>query len=153
MKTLAIIQGSNITLHDDGHISFIADADIDCDGSGGNPDHDPYFQPDTSLHNNGKALNAYKESFIVVPAIILTAVKPIILGCRARVHYLETGLITEAVVGDIGPRTKIGELSVFCAKELGMPSNPNIGGTSNKFVIYELWPGVPAFGYKLQPYK
>lgn len=145
MKVIGTIQGCEILLHHDGHISFIADADIDCDGLGGNPAGDPFFQADTSLHNNGKALTAETEAYIVVPPLILEAVPGIILGCQARIHYRETGKWSPAVVGDIGPRVKIGELSVKAANNVGMASNPNTGGENDmRMVIYELWPGCPA---------
>lgn len=157
MKVLATIQGVEIIEHDDGHVSFLADADIDCDGSGGNPDHDPYFQPDTTLHHrDGTALNAYTESFIVVPPAIVKGVPGIVMGCKARVYYRQTGDITDAVVGDLGPTKKVGELSVHCARKVNMPSNPNVGGDDDfRMTLYELWPGVPALvdgiQYPLQP--
>ena len=145
-KLIATIQNCNIWQGTDGRCWMVADADIDCDGSGGNPDHDPYFQPDTSLHDHeGKALNAYTVPFIVLPPAAMLGVTGRVLGCRARVHYLETGKIAEAVVGDQGPRLKVGELSVECARRLGMPSNPNAGGCQDfSLVLYEWWPGFPA---------
>lgn len=157
-RTIATIQGCDIILHNDGRCSMLADADIDCDGSGGNPDNDPYFQPDTSLHHDGKALNAYKVPFMVLPPSALLKVIPIVLGCKCRVHYRETGEIEDGVVGDIGPTFKVGELSVEYAKRIGMPHNPNHGGTSDfRMVLYEWWPGVPAMvdgiQYHLQPYR
>lgn len=156
MRIVVTIQGCEILQHEDGHVSFLADADIDCDGSGGNPDNDPYFQPDTTLHRNGRALNAYAESFIVVPPSIIKGVVPVVLGCKARVLYRKTGIYRDAVVGDVGPRTKIGELSVALAKRLGIPHNPNYGGESDfRLVLYEIWPGIPAtvdgLDYQLQP--
>lgn len=78
-------------LKDGPKIFFVADCDVDADGSGGNPYHDPYFQPDTSYHLNGKALNPHKVPFIVVPSSIIKAVKPVVLGCRAKMTYLKTG--------------------------------------------------------------
>jgi len=47
-------------------VRFIADADIDADGSGSSHG-DPYFQNDTTLHYNGMALNSDVDKFIVVP--------------------------------------------------------------------------------------
>lgn len=145
MKVLDVIQGCEILVHDDGHLSYVAKATIDCDGSGGNPDNDPYFQPDTSLHRNGQALNAYRENFIVVPPSIINGVRPIVLGCKAAVLYRETGKMIDAVVGDIGPRRKLGELSVAAARALGMSGNPNTGGEDDfRQVVYLLWPGIAA---------
>ncbi len=81
---------------------------------------------------------------------------PVVLGCQCRVHYLKTGKIVNGAVGDVGPTSKVGELSISFANELGMPSNPNTGGESGfSYVVYEWWPGEPAFAdgihYHLQP--
>lgn len=143
-------------LDDDGHIFFVADCDIDCDGSGGNQDHDPYFQPDTTYHHQGKALNAYTVPFIVVPASIIKSVPGIVLGCRAQMTYLKTGLSTECIVGDIGPSFKLGEASPQAARRVGMPSSPINGGEDDyNAVLFELWPGsqteIDGVRYKLQP--
>jgi Fungal chitosanase of glycosyl hydrolase group 75 len=128
---------------------------IDCDGSGGNPDNDPYFQPETSLKNKGKSLNAYKTAFIVVPPFVIGCVKPIVMGCQAAVINLQNGLVTPAVVGDCGPTKKIGEASCKCAEDIGLDGDPNSGGTEKKIVRYMIWPGIPALvdgiTYKLQP--
>lgn len=161
MKLIATIAGRDVWLHDDAHMSWLSHARIDCDGvdSNGQPNniyHDPYYQPATTLKNNGKSLNALTESYIVVPPAIVRGVGPVVMGCRARVHYRQTGKITDAVVGDGGPTSKIGELSVHCAENVGMPHNPNTGGDDNvDMVLYEIWPGVPALVdgvvYSLQP--
>jgi hypothetical protein len=151
MRTLITLQGCPIYHFQpqidggDERVVFTADADIDCDGSGGNPDHDPYFQPDTTLHYEGRALNAYKERFIVVPPAVCRGTKGRVLGSRVRVHYLRTGRICDAVVGDIGPTKKVGELSPACALALGMNPNPNTGGEDHYgMVVYEIWPEQPA---------
>jgi Fungal chitosanase of glycosyl hydrolase group 75 len=127
---------------------------IDCDGSGGNPDDDPYYQDDTSLHYNGKALNAYEVPFIVVPPFVISCVKPVVMGCMAVVINLGKGLVAQAVVGDCGPQKKIGEASCKCAENVGLDGDPNHGGTEEKIVRYMIWPGIPAIvdgiTYKLQ---
>ena len=64
-----------------------------------------------------------------------------VLGCQARVSF--QGKTTEAVVGDIGPRHKLGELSVACAKALDIPHSPINGGV-DEGVHYEIIPGQPA---------
>lgn len=142
MKVIATIQGCEILLHADGHCSMLADADIDCDGSGGDLDHDRYFKPDTSLHYNGKALNAYTTPFIVLPPVAIHAVGPIVLGCLALVFNRESGIMTYGVVGDVGPRAKVGEVSVNMAMRVELPHNPNTGGTSDfRQMLYLWWPG------------
>lgn len=157
MKILATYQNSPVYLHDDGHLSWLAGCAIDNDGSGGNPEHDPDHQDQTSLrHQDGSSLNAQTESFIVIPGGLAHKVGPIVLGCQARVHYRQSGDITDAVVGDVGPSTKIGEASVKCAKMLGMNPSPINGGEDQRdMVLFECWPGVPAVVsgilYPLQP--
>lgn len=157
--TLTVIQGQPVEYDPARNIiHFTADADIDCDGSGGNPWGDPYFQPDTSLHVDGHALNAEKVPFIVVPPAIIAAVKPVVLGSWARVTYYRTGRQCLAVVGDIGPRSKIGEISVECARRLGMNPSPIDGGEDDfTQVLYEIEPGRPAvidgITYPLQPWR
>lgn len=97
-------------------------------------------------------LDSEKVPFIVVPAPLRTLVKATILGCRARVTHLLTGNSIEAVVGDIGPATHLGEASIAVAKELGVPSDPRKGGCETD-ISYEIFPGVPAPGFVLQPMR
>lgn len=145
MNLLFAIQASPVYLHGDGHISFLAGMMIDGDGSGGNAAGDPDFQADTSLHRNGAALNAEVDQFIVVPPAIIEAVPQTVLGCNVRVLNRENGRIAWAVVGDIGPREKLGEASIALANALGIPPSPLNGGTGRRDqLLYELWPGVPA---------
>lgn len=137
------------------HVYFTADADVDADGSGGNPHGDPWFQPDTTLHHGGKALNAEKVPFIVVPPVIRQKTKGIVMGCQAKITNKKNGKSCMAVVGDIGPRTKTGELSCEAARRVGLSGNPNTGGTDERIIIYELWPGqaavVDGIDYDLMP--
>jgi hypothetical protein len=116
----------------------------DCDGSGGNPDNDPYYQDDTSLHYKGKALNAYEVPFVVVPPLVIGCVLPIVLGCQGVCVNLKNGLSTPTVTGDIGPSAKIGEMSCECAARVGLSGNPNHGGTSENIICYCIWPGIAA---------
>lgn len=159
MRVIAVFPGKDggtIREFDNGTVTFTSDADIDTDGSG--PLHgDPYAQPDTTLHWGGMALNADVDKYIVVPPIIITSVKGIVMGCKAHVLNLENGKETFAVVGDRGPRKKLGEISVACAKAIGIPWSPISGGTDDHIIKYTIWPGVPAEvdgkKYNLQPYR
>lgn len=151
-QTIAIIQGHPITANDNGSVTFgPCKADICADGSG--PSFgDPDWQNDTALHHGDNALDATKVPFIVVPPIIRKGVVGIVLGCQAAVAY--NGKTCSAVVGDIGPHDKLGEISVACAEALGIPSSPIDGGVDSG-VSYHLLPGVPAvvdgITYNLQP--
>lgn len=132
----------NVLLHDDGHLSFMGDMDIDCDGSGGNPHGDRFFAPDTTLHFQGHALNAEKIPFIVLPPEIIDLVPGKMLGAKSRMSY--RGKSVDTVVGDVGPHNKAGEGSPAAAQAVDIPSNPNTGGIDDPHVLFEVWPDVPA---------
>ncbi len=143
MRTIATIDGEKISELTDGSVTYTAKAMIDTDGSG--PLHgDPCAQTDTSLHLDGKALNADIDRYIVVPPAIINGVKGIVLGCQAYCQNIRNGMTTAAVVGDIGPRKKLGEMSVACAKALGINPSPTTGGEESHIIFYSLKPGIPA---------
>jgi hypothetical protein len=137
------IEGEDIVLGDDGKVRYKSKAAIDADGIG--PSHgDPDKQDDTSLHHNGQPLNADVDQYIVVPPAIIAGVAPIVLGSQAHVTNTRNGKTCEAVVGDIGPHHKLGEISCACAKALGIPPSPVSGGEDEHVVEYVIEPGVPA---------
>lgn len=96
---------------------------------------------------------AYVDSetvpYIVVPSLIVQKTAGVVRGCKARVTW--NGRSVECVVADRGPSSKIGELSIAAARAVGLPASPRSGGTEEPQVKYELWPGVAAPGYVLQP--
>ena len=156
MKILDTIEGCPITLHDDGSVTFTAKAAVDTDGSG--PMHgDPDGQHDTSLHLNGKALNADEDRYFVLPPQIIQAVPGIVLGCQGKVRNTRNGRESEATPGDIGPHRKIGEISVALAQALGINASPTRGGEDAHVIEYTFWPGKPGAvngkQYQLQRYK
>lgn len=152
MKTIiGTIQGCDIVLFVDSVtgqeiVTFTADMDVDCDGSGGNPFHDPYFQPDTRLHYKGHALHAEVVPYVVVPPLILAKTKGKVLGsmCYCENINQHGKPSVAAVVGDSGPRNKIGEGSPALCERLGLDPNPNHGGTSDHIIRYTIMVGVPA---------
>lgn len=151
-KLLGVVSGERIPVQiwvqPDGRVTFRADADIDVDGSG--PSHgDPYYQPDTTLHHLGKPLNSDVDRYIVVPPLVVKSVAPVVLGCKANVTF--RGKTCTAVVGDLGPRTKAGEISRAAAIALGINPSPVSGGVDEIEVDYEIFPGIAADGYELQP--
>jgi len=112
----------------------------------------------TTYRHRDKAENdpaAYVDSetvpYCVVPPVIRQKTKGIVLGCRARMTNTLTGQSVEGPVADIGPRTKIGELSIAAARAIGIPSSPRTGGTVDRIVFYEIFPGEAFDGYELQP--
>ncbi|HEY1769452.1 MAG TPA: hypothetical protein VGG02_04260 [Chthoniobacterales bacterium] len=153
-KIIDTIENEPITLGDDGKVTYKSKAAIDADGSG--PSHgDPDWQNDTTLHHNGQALNADVDQYIVVPPAIIHGVEPIVLGSQAHVTNTLNGSTCDAVVGDIGPHRKLGEISVATARALGIPSSPLNGGVDDHVIEYVIEPGVPAqvdgVTYQLQP--
>lgn len=155
MKILDTIEGCQIVFTDNQEIVFTAKAAIDTDGSG--PLHgDPDAQRDTSLHHKGKPLNADVDQYIVLPPQIIAGVPGIVLGCQVYVENQSNHRAADAVVGDIGPHPKIGEISVALARALGVNPSPVSGGEDRHVIRYCVNPGVPAVvgdtEYELQPY-
>ena len=143
MRLIATIEGEEITELDDGRVRWVAKAAIDSDGIG--PHHgDKTAQDDTSLHYEGKPLNADLDRYIVVPPAIIKGVKGVVLGCQAEVTNTDNGRWTLAVVGDIGPHKKLGEMSCACAEALRLNPSPVDGGTDKHIIQYLISPGVAA---------
>lgn len=150
MKTIAIIENDPITF-DGTFITFKARGRIDDDGTGsahGDPDH----QDQTSLKHNGRFLNADTDRYIVVPPQVIQGVEPVVLGSQAWVTY--RGKEVTAVVGDIGPHKRLGEMSISLAEALGINANANTGGDDTDEILYRIQPGMPAvvdgIAYQLQ---
>ncbi len=94
-------------------------------------------------------VDAETVPYIVVPSLIVQKTAGVVCGCKARVTY--HGVSVDCVVADRGPSSKIGELSIAAARVIGMNPSPRNGGTEKPEVLYELWPGVAAVGFVLQP--
>lgn len=112
-----------------------------------------YEHDDQPTATQRRYLNSETVPFIVVSPKIRNGVKGVVLGCQARITY--KGKSIEALVGDMGPLRKVGEISIAAAKALGIPSSPRTGGLDEPVVLYELWPGKPAVvngvKYELKP--
>lgn len=141
MKILGNLQGHEIDYCDDGIVRWTSKANIDGDGIG--PSFgDPCYQADTSYHRNGRPLNANVDRYIALPPLVINGVGPIVLGCQVRARYKGGEWVT-GLVGDVGPKSKIGEMSEAFARALGIPWSPNTGGVPAG-VEWEVDPGVPA---------
>ncbi len=81
---------------------------------------------------------------VTLPPQVIQMVDPVFLGCRCMLMNLKNGMECEAVLADIGPKNKIGEISIAAAKALGLNSDPKKGGTSDKIIEYHIFPSVPA---------
>lgn len=96
-------------------------------------------------------VDANSVIYIVVPGHWRMEAKGVVLGCRALVQNLKTGQVAEAAVLDFGPRSKIGEASIACARYFGVPSSPKNGGTDKPIFHYVFFPDVAANGFELKP--
>lgn len=125
-------------------VEWTADMDVDCDGIGGNPFHDPDFQPDTALHHDGKALWAERVPYVVVPPAVREHTNGVVLGSLCECWNIATDAYALAVVGDTGPTYKIGEGSPKLCELLGLDPNPNHGGCSDFRIKYRVHVGKAA---------
>lgn len=154
MRTIDTIDNEPINEDIDGKVHFNAKAAIDGDGVG-SPHGDPDYQPNTSLRLKGEYLNADEDKYIAIPPQVIHGVAGIVLGCQVHIKDTITYKETDAVVGDIGPHRKIGEISIACAKALGINPSPTSGGEDRHVIEYQLWPGrhaiVDGKEYDLQP--
>jgi hypothetical protein len=115
-----------------------------------------YRWPNRSRINPAAYVDAASVPYIVLPSHWRKEAVGVVLGCKAIVEDTKTGKILNAAgVLDFGPRSKLGEASMACAKFFGVPPSPKDGGTSEKRFIYTFFPGIPAVingvTYQLQP--
>jgi hypothetical protein len=108
-----------------------------------------YRHPGKVAADPSAYVDAETVPYIVVPPLVVQQTAGVVRGCKARASY--RGKTVECVVADRGPAGRVGELSIAAARALGIPSSPRSGGTEKQEVLYELWPGVPAPGFVLQP--
>jgi hypothetical protein len=137
-------------------ICFTAKFAIDCDGSR-NPDQDPDWQWDTTLHGpDGKPIDSERVRGIVLPPGVINAVTGTVLGSLVKVTNTKNGKTADAVVFDVGPHFKLGEGTPALARALGLDPNSRHGGTDERIIGYEVHVGVPAvldgITYALKPF-
>lgn len=130
--------------------------DIDGDGSGGNLEKDPDFQPTTTLkHFDGTYLNSRTEIFGAIPGKFIDETPGIVMGCRMRATHVLKRIWTDMVAGDRGPDEKWGEFSIASASFFDVDPNPVTGGTRQPIIFVEIWVGqtveVDGIAYPLQP--
>jgi hypothetical protein len=151
MRVVAVIENESIVELDDKSVHWRAKAAIDSDGVG--PHHGDHTAQDETTYKPN--LNADIDKYVVVPPLIRDGVVGVVMGCQAQVTNTLDGRATEAVVGDIGPRKKLGEISCACASAIGLNPSPVSGGIDEHVIKYVIWPGKPAVvdgkTYRLQP--
>jgi N-acetylmuramoyl-L-alanine amidase len=139
-------------------VEWTAKMAVCCDGMPKNTYGDDYWQRGTAYYsnttNNGY-LNGDTVPYIVIPPLIRSKTKGVVMGCQGVISNTDNGENTPAICGEIGPDDKLGEASCEGARRVGLDGNPNHGGTDNKIIKYVIWTDVPAtvdgITYKLQP--
>ncbi len=98
---------------------------------------DEHYSPNTYLtHPDRKAIDTSKHPIFVMPGTLLQGngrynykgVRPGDLGIVER-----DGVLVPCVFGDVGKMSNQGEVGVFTAKALGIPSDPQNGGIVNDY--------------------
>jgi len=85
-----------------------------------------------------RAVDAFSVPYVVVNPHVQRNAAGVVLGCLSQVSY--AGNSIEAVVADVGPSDRIGEISVAAARALGIPASALTGGVDSG-VSYTLYPG------------
>lgn len=110
-----------------------------------------YMHPGMDWRDPRAYVDANAVIYIVIPSHWREQAKGVVLGCRAEVLDTKTGKRVQAAVLDFGPKAKLGEASIACAREFGVNPSPKNGGTEVKRFIYTFWPGEAAPGFELIP--
>jgi hypothetical protein len=110
-----------------------------------------YEHSDYAHTDPRRYLDSENVIFSVTPPQLRQLVGPVVLGCRVRMENLDNGKVAWGLVGDVGPKDKLGEASIAAADALGIPSSPKNGGTSDLIILYTLIPGLCPPGYTLKP--
>ncbi len=100
--------------------------------------------PGLAKTDPNRYVDGMRFPFAVVPPIVAKGTKGKVLGCKVTLRNTRNGRHCTAVVADIGPTRKIGELSPAAAIALGLDPNARHGGTSDFIISYIIEPGVPA---------
>lgn len=103
-----------------------------------------YRFPNKSKRDPEAYVDSETVPYVVVNSAIINGTRGAVLGCKAIAINLRTNERVEGVVGDVGPRHKIGEVSIEMARRLGFNPSPRMGGTEKPIVKYIIFPGVPA---------
>lgn len=108
-------------------------------------------------NNPHRYLDSETIPFIVVEGFIRRRAKGVVLGAAAQVTNLDNGKSVKAIVGDLGPLYKIGEISIAAARAIGIDGDPRKGGTDKPILKYQIWPGrtaeINGVSYPLIPMK
>lgn len=106
------------------------------------PSKTAYRFPGQKASDPAAYLDSETVPYVVVPPIVRTGTKGVVMGCLAFVEYRDKRV--KAMVGDIGPRHKNGEGSIELCRRLGIPHSPRTGGLSRPDVTFHIYPGEQA---------
>jgi hypothetical protein len=129
------------------YVSMTALNLLGADGQG-LPDRSPF-----------KYVDSATVPYISLPGVVIQRARGVVVGCRCLVTNTQNGTAVEGVVADSGNNDHIGEISVACAKAIGLrvgsSNEANGGGTSRAAIRYQFFPGTAAIvngiTYPLQP--
>lgn len=103
-----------------------------------------YYVSTTALFDKSKKetmqaryVNSHKVPFIVLPPLLRKKAK-LRMGDFATVINKKNAKICQAVCGDVGGDSNLGEGSIALANALGIDSNPRSGGTA-KDILYVIY--------------
>ncbi|HEX8898858.1 MAG TPA: hypothetical protein VF751_09190, partial [Chthoniobacterales bacterium] len=95
-----------------------------------------------------KYVDSATVPYISLPEIVIQSARGVVVGCRCVLTHKVNGSSVVGVVADSGDNTHIGEISVACAKALGLrvgiPHEANGGGTSRPIIAYQFFPDTAA---------
>jgi len=120
---------------------FTGKLSCDCDGYPSCPSIDPDGQTSTSYNYGGKAIDATRANYFVLPSNLSGKLGSIYkLGDIAAIMW--NGNVVYAIYADNGPTDKAGEGSMLLLKSLGYTQNPNPRSTTiPSGVTYVVFPG------------
>lgn len=111
-----------------------------------------YQFEDKAVNDPDRYLDAAFYNFTCVPPQIRRLAIRGVLGCAARITNLVTKLSAECIVGDIEPKSKAGEISPAAAAKIGLRTSPKWGGTEEKIILFEIFPGkISCYGFPIIP--
>ena len=95
-----------------------------------------------------KYVDSATVPYISLPHLVIQRAQGIVLGCRCVITNSRNNASVEGVVADSGNNDHIGEISVACAKAIGLrvgdPHEANGGGTSQAVISYQFFPDTAA---------
>lgn len=101
-----------------------------------------YKYPNFDLQNPAAYLDSETIPVITIPPWIVqrTGKDDIIMGCSVICINKNNSKQSLAMVGDIGPKTKVGEISIDLARRLNINSSPRYGGEDRPVIDYFIFP-------------